>query len=357
MHQPSSRSPTAPSNGVATGAAADGAFGGYPQPPALNGLGMSGYSDIYGPTGLASFSGGLNGLGVNTQGQGSNPSSGFGNNPASPYLSLQGSPNPAGLGFQSSPNLNGGAFPSQQQQQQQQQSASGAPGSFNGSGHSPGGQYEALPASPNPYSPNPYAPSFVSNNGMAGAGGLADFGLATSGLGFGPGSFMGGLMSPSMMMGSPGLGSPTLSSFGSPFQGFSMGSPQLGGPAMQSGRTVYVGNLPSDASVDELLSQVRFGPIDNVKIIPEKVSTSEVGCKAQSAPTLTFWSFWFRAVLRIHLFPRPDYGSSVPLGRDDPQDPSSRPGAQDRVGQAVGGSSAGDDGRPAERRHPQCLPR
>ncbi|KAM0755860.1 RNA-binding domain-containing protein [Meredithblackwellia eburnea MCA 4105] len=39
---------------------------------------------------------------------------------------------------------------------------------------------------------------------------------------------------------------------------------------MKQPRTVYVGNLPSDASVDELLSQVRFGPIDSVKILPEK---------------------------------------------------------------------------------------
>lgn len=37
-----------------------------------------------------------------------------------------------------------------------------------------------------------------------------------------------------------------------------------------TGRTVYVGSLPADAAVDELLSQVRFGPIDNVKILPEK---------------------------------------------------------------------------------------
>lgn len=35
-------------------------------------------------------------------------------------------------------------------------------------------------------------------------------------------------------------------------------------------RTVYVGNLPGDASVDELLSQVRYGPIESVKIIPDK---------------------------------------------------------------------------------------
>ncbi|KAK0522636.1 hypothetical protein OC834_005718 [Tilletia horrida] len=36
------------------------------------------------------------------------------------------------------------------------------------------------------------------------------------------------------------------------------------------GRTVYVGNLPADASVDELLNLVKFGPIESVKILPEK---------------------------------------------------------------------------------------
>ncbi|KAA1131399.1 hypothetical protein PGTUg99_033641 [Puccinia graminis f. sp. tritici] len=43
-----------------------------------------------------------------------------------------------------------------------------------------------------------------------------------------------------------------------------------GGSTAQTGRTVYVGNLPADAAVDELLSQVRFGPIDTVKVLPEK---------------------------------------------------------------------------------------
>lgn len=38
------------------------------------------------------------------------------------------------------------------------------------------------------------------------------------------------------------------------------------------GRTVYVGNLPSDASVDELLNLVRFGPIEEVKIYAERPS-------------------------------------------------------------------------------------
>lgn len=37
-----------------------------------------------------------------------------------------------------------------------------------------------------------------------------------------------------------------------------------------TGRTVYVGNVPSDASVDELLNLVRFGPIENIRLLGEK---------------------------------------------------------------------------------------
>ncbi|WRT67368.1 uncharacterized protein IL334_004339 [Kwoniella shivajii] len=37
-----------------------------------------------------------------------------------------------------------------------------------------------------------------------------------------------------------------------------------------TGRTVYVGNLPAEASVDELLNLVRFGPIETVRLLPEK---------------------------------------------------------------------------------------
>lgn len=37
-----------------------------------------------------------------------------------------------------------------------------------------------------------------------------------------------------------------------------------------TGRTVYVGNLPANASVDELLNQVKFGPIENIRLLPEK---------------------------------------------------------------------------------------
>ncbi|KAI0043120.1 hypothetical protein FA95DRAFT_442535 [Auriscalpium vulgare] len=37
-----------------------------------------------------------------------------------------------------------------------------------------------------------------------------------------------------------------------------------------TGRTVYVGNLPSTASVDELLNLVHFGPLESVRVLPEK---------------------------------------------------------------------------------------
>ncbi|PSR72692.1 hypothetical protein PHLCEN_2v11387 [Hermanssonia centrifuga] len=37
-----------------------------------------------------------------------------------------------------------------------------------------------------------------------------------------------------------------------------------------TGRTVYVGNLPATASVDELLNLVHFGPLESVRVLPEK---------------------------------------------------------------------------------------
>ena len=35
-------------------------------------------------------------------------------------------------------------------------------------------------------------------------------------------------------------------------------------------RTVYIGNLPATASVDELLNLVHFGPLENIRVLPEK---------------------------------------------------------------------------------------
>lgn len=43
-----------------------------------------------------------------------------------------------------------------------------------------------------------------------------------------------------------------------------------GGANNATGRTVYVGNLPATASVDELLNLVHFGPLESVRVLPEK---------------------------------------------------------------------------------------
>lgn len=37
-----------------------------------------------------------------------------------------------------------------------------------------------------------------------------------------------------------------------------------------TGRTVYIGNLPATASVDELLNLVHFGPLESIRVLPEK---------------------------------------------------------------------------------------
>lgn len=43
-----------------------------------------------------------------------------------------------------------------------------------------------------------------------------------------------------------------------------------------TGRTVYVGNLPPDASVDELMNLVRFGPVESVRLLPRSLASSSL---------------------------------------------------------------------------------
>ncbi|KAJ7592199.1 hypothetical protein C8J56DRAFT_857639 [Mycena floridula] len=47
-------------------------------------------------------------------------------------------------------------------------------------------------------------------------------------------------------------------------------SAALSSAGNSSGRTVYVGNLPATASVDELLNLVHFGPLESIRVLPEK---------------------------------------------------------------------------------------
>ncbi|CAG8665366.1 3034_t:CDS:1, partial [Paraglomus occultum] len=37
-----------------------------------------------------------------------------------------------------------------------------------------------------------------------------------------------------------------------------------------TGRTVYLGNIPAEVPVDEILNQVKVGPIESVRILPDK---------------------------------------------------------------------------------------
>nr|GAT53117.1 RNA-binding protein nrd1 [Mycena chlorophos] len=59
------------------------------------------------------------------------------------------------------------------------------------------------------------------------------------------------------------------------------------------GRTVYVGNLPPSASVDELLNLVHFGPLESIRVLPEK---SCVFLSFLDAPTAA--AFFADATLR-----------------------------------------------------------
>ncbi|GAA5923532.1 uncharacterized protein JCM15063_003678 [Sporobolomyces koalae] len=144
------------------------------------------------------------------------------------------------------------------------------------------------------FSPSSTSPFLSGANSPSNGAQLANFGSPSSvpaGLphnvngGMGPGgpfphapSGFNGLtpMSPFMGMLSPMVGSPQIgaNSFGMGYpisgQGHQGGMAGLSATQTPTGRTVYVGNLPSDASVDELLSQVRFGPIENIRILPEK---------------------------------------------------------------------------------------
>ncbi|BGO99315.1 RNA-binding protein MRN1 [Rhodotorula toruloides] len=130
-----------------------------------------------------------------------------------------------------------------------------------------GSAFDQAPGSPNPYGGPTPAPG----------GGPAPFGSPVPGQfgGLGIGSPFMGMMSPMLGMGSPQLGGGN--GFGMPYPIGGTPQPGMGGMGAGMGatqtpttRTVYVGNLPSDASVDELLSQVRFGPIESIRILPEK---------------------------------------------------------------------------------------
>lgn len=140
-------------------------------------------------------------------------------------------------------------------------------------GNIPGG-LAGLPAPASPYLNEQYAAMLSAGNGGNGAGqsGMFSPGMATPQ----SAAFMGG-QSPMSAQGlfSPSAYGPNPAAMAAAGGGAFLSPHALGmmPPHAQqnaTGRTVYVGNLPAEASVDELLSQVKFGPIENVRILPEK---------------------------------------------------------------------------------------
>jgi RNA recognition motif-containing protein len=70
------------------------------------------------------------------------------------------------------------------------------------------------------------------------------------------------------MMQQPGFGFPTQRMTGN--YGPAAAAAAAAAAGNLTGRTVYIGNIPDDASADELLNLVRFGPIESVKILSDK---------------------------------------------------------------------------------------
>ncbi|KAJ7072980.1 RNA-binding protein Nrd1 [Mycena amicta] len=70
-------------------------------------------------------------------------------------------------------------------------------------------------------------------------------------------------------------------------------SGMLSATSPSPGRTVYIGNLPPSASVDELLNLVHFGPLESIRVLPEK---SCVFLSFLDAPTAA--AFFADATLR-----------------------------------------------------------
>ncbi|RUS33591.1 hypothetical protein BC938DRAFT_470972, partial [Jimgerdemannia flammicorona] len=72
-----------------------------------------------------------------------------------------------------------------------------------------------------------------------------------------------------------GMGSPFAAASFANAGGFAAGAAGglnngAGGVANQTGRTVYIGNIPPDTNVSDILDHVKSGPIESVRLLPEK---------------------------------------------------------------------------------------
>lgn len=141
---------------------------------------------------------------------------------STPSLSINTQANGANMGAQLSPNTAAAAFAAQQQQQQQQQVQQPSP---NGNGYANFGGYNML------------------GMGLPGMNMLGSFPYNAQMANFNQAAAAYNPVALSAAMGASGNA---------------------------TGRTVYVGNLPATASVDELLNLVHFGPLESIRVLPEK---------------------------------------------------------------------------------------
>lgn len=188
----------------------------------------------------------------------------FGNTPTSagfsanalystPSLSINTQATNAGMASQLSPNAAAAAFQQQQSQQQSQQGGQASPGAnfANFGGYNMLGM--GIPAM-NMLTGFPY------NNQMAN---FHQVGASPDLLRLFSDSAMANYQQrvPSLNLNIPAAQGP-----------YSPAALSAAMSATSSGilRTVYVGNLPATASVDELLNLVHFGPLENIRVLPEK---------------------------------------------------------------------------------------
>lgn len=69
---------------------------------------------------------------------------------------------------------------------------------------------------------------------------------------------------------SPGASTPSVPALTADMAALNMAPVSAAPTMMPVGRTVYVGNLPDNVPVNELLDLVHFGPLENVRLFPDK---------------------------------------------------------------------------------------
>ncbi|KAH9855891.1 hypothetical protein C2E23DRAFT_882655 [Lenzites betulinus] len=164
----------------------------------------------------------------------SSPTSGFAGNPlySTPSLSVNTAVSNNGMPSQISPN---GAGPYTPQQQQ---------------------PHSATPNSANPY--NAFNGYNMLGMGLPQMGVLGGF------------AYNGQMANFAQQLGQHRLPSLTIPApQASPYSPAAI-TAALSAQSNTTARTVYVGNLPATASVDELLNLVHFGPLESIRVLPEK---------------------------------------------------------------------------------------